>query len=190
MSPAWLLDIPAALMLLVAAVSAARLAICSPPRGAHGADADIAHLLMGIAMAGMLAPGVTTLPPFAWAAIFGLLAAWFAWRLACDILAGDIRVNGLRSLVRGHRAAHLLHCAAMVYMLAALTASNGIDMTAICSSTTRSLPALALAFAFVLVCQSGWDVLGQLSARRYRLGVAPSSRIAMGVTMAIMLITS
>jgi hypothetical protein len=72
------------------------------------------------------------------------------------------------------------------------------------SARARSLkyPALALAFAFVLVCYSVWDLLGQLSGRRYSLGVAPSAgaapagdtaptvacRIAMGVTMVFMLL--
>jgi len=38
------------------------------------------------------------------------------------------------------------------------------------SGMARSLkyPALALAFAFVLVCYSVWDLLGQLSGRRYK----------------------
>ena len=72
------------------------------------------------------------------------------------------------------------------------------------SGMARSLkyPALALAFAFVLVCYSVCDLLGQLSGRRYSLGVAPSAdaapagdtaptvacRIAMGATMAFMLL--
>jgi hypothetical protein len=219
MSPAWLLDILAALMLVVAAVSATRLATAwlpanrlpaaeptgsrSSPRGSGGADTDIAHLLMGIAMAGMLAPSAKALPPHAWEVIFGLLTAWFAWRLV-----GDTKLNGLRSLVSGHRAAHLFHCAAMVYMLVPLTTldgmdTTGMDMTAMCSGMARSLkyPVLALAFAFVLVCYNGWDVFGQLSGQRYSLGVAPSAgtapagdtatvacHIAMGVTMAFMLL--
>jgi hypothetical protein len=215
MSPVWLLDILAALMLVVAAVSATRLGTAwlpanrlsaaeptgsrSSPRGSDRADTDIAHLLMGIAMAGMLAPSVKTLPPHVWEAIFGLLTACFAWRLV-----GDTRLNGLRSLVSGHRTAHLLHCAAMVYMLAPLTTSDGMDMTAMCGGMAQSLkyPALALAFAFVLVCYGGWDVLGQLPGRPYSLGRAPSAgaapagataptvacRIAMGVTMAFMLL--
>jgi hypothetical protein len=208
----WLLDILAALMLVVAAVSATRLATArlprlsaaestgsrSSPRGSGGADTEIAHLLMCIAMAGMLAPIVKTLPPHAWEAIFGLLIAWFAWRLVGDTM------NGLRSLVSGHRAAHLFHCAAMVYMFADLPTSDGMDMTGMGSGMAQSLkyPALALAFAIVLVCYSVWDLLGQLSGRRYSLGVAPSAgaapagdtaptvacRIAMGVTMAFMLL--
>ena len=55
MTPAWILDLLAAVMLLVAAVSAARLVVARPWR--HGSviiDTDIAHLLMAIAMAGML----------------------------------------------------------------------------------------------------------------------------------------
>jgi hypothetical protein len=224
MSPAWLLDILAALMLVVVAVSATRLATGrlpanrlsavepigsrSSPRSSGGADTDIAHLLMCIAMAGMLEPSVKTLPPHAWEAVFGLLTTWFAWRLV-----GDNKVNGLRSLVSGHRAAHLFHCAAMVYMFALLTTSggmdmtgmdSGMDMTGMGSGMARSLkyPPLAMAFAFVLVCYSGWDLFGQLSGQRYSLGVAPSAgvapagdtaptvacRIAMGVTMAFMLL--
>jgi hypothetical protein len=39
-------------------------------------------LVLSIAMAGMLAPDVKTLLPHVWVAIFGLLAAWFAWRFS------------------------------------------------------------------------------------------------------------
>jgi hypothetical protein len=101
---------------------------------------------------------------------------------------------------------HLLHCAAMVCMFAVLTTSNRVDMMGMCSGVAGSLryPALARAFAFVLVCCSGWDLLGKLSAERYSLGVAPSAgaapsgdtaptvacRIAMGATMAFMLVTN
>jgi hypothetical protein len=216
-SPAWLFEVLAALMLVVAAVSATRLATAwSPanrlsaaeptssrwsPRGWGGADIDIAHLLMCVAMAGMLAPSVKTLPPRAWEVIFVLLAAWFVWRIV-----SDIKVNGLRSLVSGRRAAHPFHCAAMAYMFAALTTSGGMDMTGMGSGMAGSLnyPDLALAFASVLVWYSVWDLLGQLSGRRYCLGVAPSAsaapagdtaptvacRIAMGVTMAFMLLSA
>jgi hypothetical protein len=89
-------------------------------------------------------------------------------------------------------------------MFAALTTSDDRDMTGMGSGMAPSLkyPALALAFALVLVHYSVWDLLGQLPSRRYGLGVAPSAgaapagniaptaacRIAMGVTMAFMLL--
>ncbi|MGP0023162.1 MAG: hypothetical protein ACLPKE_07320, partial [Streptosporangiaceae bacterium] len=55
--PAWILDIFAAVMLLVAAVSAGQLVVARAWTRAGARDADIAlsHLLMGIAMAGTLA---------------------------------------------------------------------------------------------------------------------------------------
>ena len=86
MTPAWILDIFAAVMLVVAAVSAARLVAARPWQ--HGsvvlADTDIAHLLMAIAMAGMLAASLQTLPNGAWEVIFGVLTAWFGYRVTRD----------------------------------------------------------------------------------------------------------
>ena len=50
MTPVWILDIFAALMLAVAAVSAARLVAAQPwRRGSVVTDSDISHLLMAIA---------------------------------------------------------------------------------------------------------------------------------------------
>jgi hypothetical protein len=79
---------------------------------------------------------------------------------------------------------------------------DGMDMMATCGDMAPSLdgPPLAPTFACVLVCLR--DLLGQLSARRDSLGHAPSAgaaatgdaaaaaacRVAMGVTMAFMLL--
>ena len=97
MIPSWILDIFAAIMLVVAAVSAARLVAARPwqhrTRPAALADIDVAHLLMAIAMAGTLAPGLRTLPDAAWEVIFGVMTAWFAYRVA-----RDARVSGFRAL--------------------------------------------------------------------------------------------
>jgi len=62
--PAWLLDAFAAVMLLVAAVSATRLTIAARAGRLGGladpdADIDVSHLLMGIAMAGTLVAALT-----------------------------------------------------------------------------------------------------------------------------------
>jgi hypothetical protein len=94
-------------------------------RGPGTADNDIAHLLMGVAMAAMLAPSVTTLTPGLWEVIFGALTAWFAWHTA-----HGIRENGARSAIRGHCAGHLFHCAAMVYLFAAVTTSGRMEVSA------------------------------------------------------------
>jgi hypothetical protein len=164
-TPAWILDIFAALMLVVAAVSAARLAVLRPwrlGRAAAVADIDVAHLLMAIAMAGMLAAGLSTLPDHAWAVVFGMLTAWFARQVT-----RDARREGIRALAAGHCAPHLVHAAAMLYMFLALTAhaarsASGVAGMGGSAMPTLSLPFLALLFALVLIGYSVWD-LDQLS---------------------------
>src|SRR5580692_5561256 len=209
MSPTWILDVFAALMLVTATVSGTRLAAArrpaawplsggqaevvpagqrSRPRGSAGADHDVTHLLMGVAMAGMLAPRLSTLAPGAWEAIFGALTGLFAWRSA-----RDARATGIRSLGSGHSAVHLLQCAAMVYLFAAVTSSGSTAMTGMgAAPPSLESPALALAFASVLAAYTARDI-GQLSARRDRQVTAPpaataAGRIVMGVTMAFMLL--
>jgi hypothetical protein len=155
MVPAWILDIFAAIMLAVAAVSTARLITARAwRRGDPDGDIDVAHLLMGIAMAGMLTASLSTLPRVAWAAIFGLLTAWFAYQVA-----QDARGRGARAVASGHHTPHLVHSAAMLYMFLALTpaaGSGGPGMAGMGGSSgqamrTLSLPTVALIFAFLLV---------------------------------------
>jgi hypothetical protein len=184
MIPSWILDSFAAVMLVVAAVSAGRLAAARPgPRGARGArraalaDIDVAHLLMAIAMAGTLVSGLRTLPGGAWEAVFGVLAGWFCYRVVLDA-----RVSGVRALAGGHCAPHLFHAAAMLYMFAALSASAASGSGAMAGMGgglsgmgTLELPFLAFLFALTLVGYSIWD-LDQLSgpgaSGHYSLAVA------------------
>lgn len=158
MTPAWILDIFAAVMLVVAAVSTARLAVARPWRQmAVLADVDIAHLLMAIAMAGMLAASLRTLPNAAWDVIFGVLTAWFAYRVV-----RDAQVSGVRALKAGHCAPHLIHAAAMLYMFLALSvpAAGGSGMAGMGGSAmqTLSLPFLTFLFAGLLIGYAIWDL--------------------------------
>ena len=180
MTPAWILDIFAALMLVVAVVSAARLVAARPwQAGSVVLDTDVAHLLMAIAMAGMLASSLTTLPATAWEVVFGLLTAWFAYRVV-----RDARANGVRALAGGHCAPHLVHSAAMLYMflaLAAPAAGGGSGMGGMGGSSgsamqTLRYPTLAFVFALILVGYSIWD-LDQLSGRRYSTTRARVSQV-------------
>ena len=177
MIPTWIFDLLAAFMLVVAAVSAARLVVAQPWR--HGSviiDTDIAHLLMAIAMAGVLTPDLSTLPNVAWEVIFGLMIVWFAFRVI-----RDARANGVRALAGGHCAPHLVHSGAMLYMFLGMTSAVGAmagmagmpGMSAGSSSMLMlSDPTLAFVFALVLIGYSIWD-LDQLSGRRYSLTSAP-----------------
>jgi uncharacterized protein DUF5134 len=165
MLPAWILDAFAAVMLAVAAVSASRVVAARPwRRGGTAADTDVAHLLMAIAMSWMLTGSLRAIPLVAWESALSVLMAWFVYRAARDVRAG-----GLRALP----AAHLVHCAAMLYMFPA-------------AAQPSRYPALAYAFALALAGYAVWD-LDRLSTGR-RSGITAGCRTAMGVTMAFMLI--
>jgi Domain of unknown function (DUF5134) len=193
MIPSWVLDIFAAIMLVVAAVSAGRLVAARPwqrgPRRAVLADIDVAHLLMAIAMAGMLSASLQTLPNGAWSGIFAVMTVWFGYRVI-----RDAQVSGIRALAGGHCAPHLIHAGAMLYMFVAFTApaahgSGGMSGMAggMSGMGTLQLPTLALLFALVLTGYSIWD-LDQLSgpgaSGHYSLAVArvpPPGPVLVGV---------
>jgi hypothetical protein len=180
MTPAWIFDLFAALMLVVAAVSASRLVVARPWRpGSVIVDTDIAHLLMAIAMAGVLTSSLSTLPDVAWEVIFGLMIAWYAFRVVLDVQA-----NGMRALAGGHCAPHLVHSGAMLYMFLAMTSAGMAHGMAGMSGGSSSLllryPTLAFVFALALIGYSVWDV-DQLSGRRYGLA---SARVSLAVVRA------
>jgi hypothetical protein len=185
MTPSWLLDLVAAIMLVVAAVSAARLAVARPWRpDSVVIDADIAHLLMAIAMAGMLAPSLRTFPSAVWEGIFGLLIVVFGFRVV-----RDARANGVRALAGGHCAPHLVHSASMLYMFLAIgpaAAMAGMARMTGMSGSMQMLkyPTLAFAFTLILIGYTIWD-LDQLSGKRYSLtstlaGIRSTAAPAMG----------
>jgi hypothetical protein len=163
-------------MLVVAVVSTVRLVAARPwRRDSAILDTDLAHLLMAIAMAGMAAPSLGTLPDVAWEIIFGLLTAWFAGRVVADA-----RRSGLRALAGGHCAPHLVHSASMLYMFLAATAPaarpggmSGMSGGPGPATMALSHPTLAFGFALVLVGYAIWD-LDQLSGRRYVAGARVS----------------
>jgi hypothetical protein len=170
MTPSWLLDLLAAIMLAIAAASAARV-VARPLLAGRpwrlvqaGADVDLANAVMGIAMAGMLVPGLATLPSVAWEVLFGLATAWFAYRAWAD-------ARSVRGMAADRCTLHVVHCAAMLYMFLALGAPGGGGMGGMGgpAAQTLSYPTLAGALAALLVGYTVWD-LNQLSGRRYSLG--------------------
>jgi len=153
-TPAWILGTFAAVMLLVAEVSAAQLVIARAwtRRGGTNADIAVSHLLMGIAMTGILVPGLSTLPSAAWEVVFAVMTAWFAW-----CLRRESRGRGAAAVAGGHYAPHLVHSAAMLYMFAALagpsvSAAGGMSgMSGMAGGPSGGMPVLALIFALLLI---------------------------------------
>jgi hypothetical protein len=123
--PGWLTDIFAALMLTVAVYCASRLVVARRWRRPTEVDTDGAHVIMGVAMAGMLVSGLRSLPTGLWAGVFAVGAGWFGWR----ILQGR-RYTARSSWRCLHPAPHLVECAAMLFMLAVLPASLAVRSAA------------------------------------------------------------
>jgi Domain of unknown function (DUF5134) len=152
--PSWIPATFAAVMIAVAVGSAARLAAAAYARRRGptvDSDADGAHLLMAIAMAGMLTASLHTLPTVAWEVIFALMSAWFIGRVA-----REERGRGLRGWLTGCHSPHLVHSVAMVYMFAALitpsAAAAGADGMAGMGGTGpgEHAPTIALILALAL----------------------------------------
>jgi Domain of unknown function (DUF5134) len=173
MTPAWILYVFAAIMLVVAGISTCRLFITRSWSGqARDADIDVAHVLMGIAMAGMLASGLRTLPNDVWVAVFAIVTAWFAWRVAAEARSP----SGSSALATGHHVPHFIHGAAMIYMFAAISAggpagSSGMSGMGGMSGSMGTLKLPTIGFVFVLL-MVGWAVfdLDQLTGYLSRTG--------------------
>jgi hypothetical protein len=177
-TPAWILGIFAAMMVLVAEVSAGQLVLARAwtRRGGAGTGIAVFRLLTGIAMAGILVPGLSILPNAVWEAAFAVVTGWFAW-----CLWRENRGRGAAAAVaHGPYAPHLVQSAAMLYMFAALTGpsvtgSSGTGgMSGMAWGSSGGLPALhaptlALIFALLLIALTIHDLNRQADADGYFL---------------------
>src|SRR5690348_2225542 len=172
--PGWLTGIFAAAVLAVAVYCAGRLAASRRWRRPTELDTDGAHVVMGVAMAGMLVSGLRTLPSAIWELIFAAGAAWFGYRML------QARRGAQPSPWRSsHPLPHLVECAAMVFMFLILPASaaagaatSGMSMTM--TATESRFSFLTLPLALYLLGYVVW--LGdRVTLRAPALATAPAS---------------
>jgi hypothetical protein len=173
-SPAWLTAIFAAASLAVAVYCAGRLVVARRGHRPTELDTDGAHVIMGVAMAGMLVSGLRTLPSAIWEVVFAAAAVWFGYRML------QARRGAQASPWRSsHPLPHLVECAAMVFMFLILPAAAG----AATSSTSMTMTATESRFSFLTlplaVYLFGYVVwLGDrvtLHAPALALAIAPAS---------------
>ena len=193
--PSWLAVGLAGLMLLIAGTCAVRLAIWWRRGRGTEPDADGLHVVMGVAMAGMLEPRLGLLPDAVWRVVFVAGAAWFGWQAAR---------HWRRRRPRGSRCAHpvphAVECAAMLYMLLpARSAGRAAPMAMPRMSGTAAAgnPALALVLALFMVGYILWTTdhlaaLSRLSGPADGQALAPRlaacHKIVMSVAMGYMLL--
>jgi hypothetical protein len=212
--PIWLTGIFAALMLTVAVYCAGRLAAARWWHRPTELDTDGAHVVMGVAMAGMLVTGLHTLPTGLWEAVFAVGALWFGTGLIqtrrrpvtiSATTAGPATASPAAPMSPWrclHPAPHLVECVAMLYMLLALPTTIAVKSTMGAMPGSRfSFLALGLAlfmFAYVAWVSDRTPALaraaqsGCASTPPGRTYLAPRCaalcKIAMGTTMGYMLI--
>ena len=115
--PAWLSDLLAVITLVVSGYCLGRLVVARARRRPTDVGVDLVHGVMGVGMAAMLVPRLSPVPDVTWAWVFGVAAAWLAWRI--------VRVGRLAASARialAHYLPHLVMAVAMIYMGAAVPA--------------------------------------------------------------------
>jgi hypothetical protein len=174
--PTPLLDFFAAVMLAVSAYCAARLLLVRHLHRSLHYDVNVAHVVMGVAMAGMLAPALNALGDTAWEVIFAGLAAWFTAKSARFIARHGVagrsndHIHGI-----SHYLTHLVMAGAMLYMYLAagtsITTAHATGMVMAPAAGTADIVALPLLFIVVLAASAvaHIDALGRFSPVRLAL---------------------
>lgn len=162
MRPTWLVDGLAGVMLLTAAYCVGRLVVARLfDRGTH-LDVDVAHVAMGVAMAGMLVPSLRSLSPGIWEIVFGALAIWFVAQIVQFVARCGVRGLDEDHLHHAsHYVTHLAMVVAMIYMFVALPSAMGLtgdgamsDMSPVSGGASAS--GLPFVTAFVLLVAAVW----------------------------------
>jgi len=164
--PTWLADFFAGVMVLVALYSASRLVASRRWSRPTHADTDLTHILMGVAMAGMLVSAINPIPSVVWECVFGVVAAFFIWR--CGEFVARHGVGGrdedhVHHL--SHYVTHVVMALAMLYMYLAATPSAGRTFSGGmlmggASGTTADFLGFPLVFLFVLLGSAVWELDG------------------------------
>ncbi len=114
--PGWVPESFAGLMIAVSIYCSVRLLASRALRRRINVDVNVAHVTMGVAMAGMLVPALTTLPTGLWEAVFVGLAVWFFWH-SVRFIARHLGQGGGHDLHHvSHYLTHLVMSCAMLYM--------------------------------------------------------------------------
>ncbi len=184
--PSWLAGALAAVVIAIAVYCVARLAASRLWHRATAVDADGLHVVMGVAMAGMLVPRLGSLPGSAWEGVFGVGAAWFA---AQGVWAR--RANPVGRWQCHYPVPHLVECGAMLYMLLAAPGpgpagpGTGMSMPGMTASpgAAGSLPALALVLALFMLGYVVWTADRLTSEARAKTATANRSPVGASVPM-------
>jgi hypothetical protein len=158
--PSWLAKTLAAVMIATAIYCFSRLVAARRENRPTDYDVDGVHMLMGVAMAGMLVPRLNPFWDSGWEVIFGAALGWFGWQTIRGYRT-QLAVGQRRA---AHHLQHVLACGAMLYMFLAVAparaggpgrSGSGMAMGGPTGSAT-TFPTLALVLTLALVGYVIW----------------------------------
>ncbi len=209
--PTWLAAILGVVMIVAAIAAMIRIITAVRTRKATDYEVDAHNVVMGVAMAGMLIPGLLIVTPgastTAWIVAWGVITAWFA----VSVVRGATRQRS-EGRFTGHHLPHLVMSAAMIYMLAATgvgapAAESASGMSEMGSAATVPAPTLDYAFVifmlgYAVLVIDRLPVIGAVGGSELRLvghpataapqrplapRAAAATNIVMAITMSYML---
>jgi hypothetical protein len=167
----------AVVMVAVSLYCVGRLLVAKRWNRLNHYDVNTAHVFMGLAMAGMLAPAWNVVPDAAWEVIFGLIALWFA-----ALSVRFVSEHGLRGIDAdhvhhiSHYLIHMVMAFAMLYMYWLGGAASSPSGATAMSGPPAGVgdPSLTLLFIVILLASAVWqlDSIERLSPRQLALVVA------------------
>jgi hypothetical protein len=149
-NPQWLYYVFATLMLLVAAYSLVLLVVTVAGHRPAGWDVDVAHVLMGVSMAGMFIADWAFGSSRTWEVVFASLLVWFSLCGAVSIQRYGFHLS--------HYLIHAVMSLAMLLMYAfprgANEATSGMSMSMAVQSGSRLDPGLSFLLALVILASA------------------------------------
>jgi hypothetical protein len=150
--PTWLAAILGVIMIAAAISAIARIIVAVRTHAATDYEVDGHNFLMGVAMAGMLIPGLLIVTAGAsttvWIVVWVIVTVWFA----VSVIRDAVRHPG--DSFTGHHIPHLVMSGAMIYMLAAPGiggSPTGASMSAMGAGSNLPLPTLDYAFLIFMI---------------------------------------
>jgi hypothetical protein len=163
--PTWLAYSFGVVMVAVSLYCVAWLVVARRRNHQKHVDVNVAHVAMGLAMAGMLVPRLNVVPDGLWEVVFVAMAVWFGWhaaRVVAHHIGAHLDVSRRHSL--SHNLIHLAMGLAMVYMyLGAVPASaatgSAMSMTGP-TGAAANFVGLPLLFVAILFASAVWQLDG------------------------------
>ncbi len=182
-TPTWLGYAFAVLMVSVSVYCLGRLVAARPLGRRNHFDVNVAHVLMGAAMIGMLVPRWNVAPRALCVAIFSAMAAYFAVQAI-----RFVRRHGILGSDSGHvhhvthALAHLVMALAMLYMywLGMPLSLGGAASAMSGAPTTAGDPTLTLLLLVLLLGSAVWELDGMGRLVAVRPAVAPVGALGGG----------